>query len=45
MTQSSSTPLEKSCYDYKFIVNNAKIAVDTRNATGSIMNKSKSVKA
>ncbi len=36
---------DHSCYDYKFIVNNAKIVVDTRNATGSIMNKSKIVKA
>ncbi len=36
---------DHTCYDYKFIADNARILVDTRNATKSIKSKSKIVKA
>jgi len=36
---------DHSCYDYEFIVKNAKLIVDTRNATKGIRNKGNIIKA
>jgi len=36
---------DHSCYDYEFIVNNAQLVVDTRNATKGIKSKGNIIKA
>ena len=36
---------DHSCYDYEFIVNNAQLVVDTRNATKGTKNKGNIIKA
>jgi UDP-N-acetyl-D-glucosamine dehydrogenase len=36
---------DHSCYDYEFIINNAPLVVDTRNAIGGVGKKDNVIKA